>query len=109
MLKEGRTKLRQLTHLGIRGRLPRLMPSQALAPAQATYEFTRVDPDNPRCVEQIMELTQALAWRRFGGERNAEELVQDAVSLAWEFSQRAKGTPFTDSQRRPVLTVSSEC
>jgi len=71
------------------------MPSQALAPAQATYEFTDVDPDNPRCVEQIMELTQALAWRRFGTERNAEELVQDSVSLAWEFSQRGKGTPFT--------------
>ena len=53
------------------------------------------DPDNPRCVEQILELTQALAWRRFGGECNAEELVQDAVSLAWGFSQQGKGTPFT--------------
>ena len=71
------------------------MHSAELAPAQATYEFTDVDPDNPRCVEQIMELTQALAWRRFGGQHDAEELVQDAVSLAWEFSQRGKGTPFT--------------
>ena len=71
------------------------MPSQELAPAQATYEFTHVDPDNPRCVEQILELTRALAWRRFGGEWNAAELVEDAVSLAWEFSQQGRGTPAT--------------
>ncbi len=71
------------------------MPSQELAPAQATYEFTHVDPENPRCVEQILELTQALAWRRFGGEWNAAELVEDAVSLAWEFCQHGRGTPFT--------------
>ena len=71
------------------------MPSQELAPAQAKYEFTHVDPDNPRCVEQILELTRALAWRRFGGEWNAAELVEDAVSLAWEFCQHGGGTPST--------------
>ena len=42
-----------------------------------------------------MELTQALAWRRFGGQRDADDLVQDAVSLAWEFCQKGNGTPFT--------------
>ena len=71
------------------------MPSQELAPAQREYEFTHVDPDNPRCVEQTMELTRALAWRRFGREWNAAELVEDAVSLAWEFCQHGRGTPFT--------------
>ena len=34
----------------------------------------------PRCVQVVLELTKGLAWRRFGRQPNADELVADAVS-----------------------------
>ena len=87
---------RALTPAGLCGRLLRLLTLSEQPPsAQTPHEFSHVDPDNPRCVQVILELTKGLAWRRFGRQPNAEEMVQDAMSVAWEFAQLGKGTPWT--------------
>ena len=70
-----------------------------LAPLPANKEpirFERVDPEDPRCLRCLFELTAAYARTRFAGFPNAEDLVLDAISLAWEnVNAYGKGTPYT--------------
>lgn len=64
-------------------------------PPQGRYKFEYVDPADDECLEHILTLTRCLAWKRFRGQWDVQERVNDSVSVAWEFAQAGRGTPAT--------------
>jgi len=78
------------------GILFQLIVSEVL-PSSATriHRFESVDPQNPECIDHILQITRCLARRRFSGEWDKEDRVNDSVSRAWEIAKLGRGTPAT--------------
>ena len=63
--------------------------------ATRIHRFESVDPQNPACINHILQLTRCLALRRFAGRWDKEDRANDSVSGAWELAQLGRGNPAT--------------